>query len=1679
MPYRRYLLIVLVLLWGCSTKKNTWLSRNYHALTAHYNVYFNGNESYKAGIKAIRESYKDNFNKVLPMFEESDEQAVSLASSNMDRAIEKGTKLIVRHSITARPKKKPGKPKKDFYNKKEYNKWVDDALLLIGKAQVVKHDFRQAIRTFDLLINDFPNDKNKYNALIWKARAYTELGDFNNARIALEIYDMDGKAPESLYGKYMEVYANLLLKQGKYKDAIPYLKNSIEGIKDHDDKARYSFILAQIEEQSGDKDAAANAYAMTLKYKPNYEMAFNARLRRAAIVYRDASIDEIMKQIKKMLRDKKNEEFQDQIFYALGKVYLNFDNEEEAINSFRTSADVSVNNDYQKALSYLSIADIFFKNEEFKPAYQYYDSTLTVMAEDYKSYEEIKERHYTLQMLVEQLDIINREDSLIAIADMSKDERNDFIDKIITDAKVEMEIAMKNQRKQEGNTMFYGGGGSYRNTAPPGGQGKWYFYNVATNEMGKQEFKRIWGNRKLEDNWRRINKGISDQGSSIPEEPGMPGEPGGTDAPGVPADSLSSKQTAEQQGQTGSKQQSKIPTKDELLADIPLTKEAYSKALLTRDISRYEAGMIFLDQLKNYPRAIEMFEACIHSKEIHEEDMEKVYIALYRAYDANGDRINRLRTLSMLKEKFPSSKFIQYLEDPDYLAKIKAASKKVDDEYSATYAEYLNGNYEAVINKANEIELNDTVNIYLPNYRLIKALSFAREGNAEKFKQELEVITTKNAGTQQAELATALLKQLSEGRTPVKSDKPYQSLLRARIEEMTKESEEPEKNAKPDISGFKYAPNEKQNFIALPPAGADINRIIFNMADFNFSRYLLNDYGIETTRLPDNSPVILIRGFNNKLEGMDYFYALREHENKIFLSSDSVKTKLFVISDSNLKFFLSSGQINNYDAFFKEYYLKSVDLKDVPEEMRAKQTQEKSQAEAAGTAVVAADTTMTAVQPEEKAPAPKVWTEDKAAQQDVMVVFEKRRMDYKKMLKIYTNYTKNNYAKDSLKIDLNDFIEGYKSITVSGFRTIKQADTYRNALLDNPMLLRNIQRGEHYLWIITPDNKQKLSENKDLKGYDEFFKEYYSRPEVLEYVPVEPVKKTTPVEAQAKEAAAATATVTTATGIVADTTKVTEQTVQQPVVITPPKPEWIENKKAPQDVMVVFEKGRADYNKMLKIYTNYTKNNYAKDSLKVELNDFIEGYKSITVSGFRTIKQADTYINALLDNPMLLRNIRGVEHYLWIITPQNREKLSKNKDLKNYDEFFKEYYSRPEVLNYVPAEPVKEAEPIQEKPKQVKEKQVPVTQNETQVKEAVAATAAVTATEVVADTTKATEQTTQQPEVVTPPRPEWIENKEAPQDVMLIFEKGRADYNKMMKIYTNYTKNNYAKDSLNVELNDFVEGYKSITVSGFRTIKQADTYINALLDNPMLLRNIQGVEHYLWIITPDNRQKLSENKDLKSYDEFFKEYYSRPEILNYVPAEPVKKAESAGKQITEDQIQKEQNITEKQKEESKAIEPAKQEEVKTKTVDTTKTVIKTIEEPSPQIQETVSTPEWITDKSAPQDVIVVFVKSRIDYNKMLKIYSNYTKNNFTKDSLKVEMTDFVEGYKSIYISGFKDLTQAMKYRNTIKANSLLLRDIQRRKYYIWLITKENREILLQSKDLEGYDEFFKKEYLRE
>jgi outer membrane protein assembly factor BamD (BamD/ComL family) len=1138
MHYRNTIVVVLILLGGCSTKKNTWLSRNYHNLTAHYNVYFNGEESFKAGDQAIRENHQDNYTKVLPMFEASDSEAAAVASGDMDRAIEKGAKLIARHSITAKPQRKSGRQsaaEKAFYSQKEFNKWVDDAMLLIGQAQVYKHEFRQAIRTFDRVIRDFPTKESRYLAMMWKARAFTELKDYGSARTALESYDLDGKAPESLYGAYMEVYANLLLKEERYQESIMALQSAIDGATKNHRKARYCFILGQVKGLTGDENGAALAFEQTLKYNPDFEMAFNARIERASIVYKGAPVEEIRKQIRKLLRDKRNEDFQDQIYYALGKVLQNDGDEKGAIENFITSTEVSVRNDYQKTLSFLALADIYYQKPIYQPAYHYYDSAMAIMSEEFKDYKNLQERTLSLGLLVEELDVIEREDSLMRLADMPEAERLAFLDNIIEQEKEALKEQQKQQEGSYSDDFFFQNQSTQAMSSQAGG--KWYFYNITAMGMGKQEFQQRWGKRKLGDEWRRSNKGViqGEESFDAPGEPGSPGDPGET-LDGIDAENGKAGESSEgSEGQA--KKKDGLSTRESLLADLPLNEADYEESLEKKYRSMFEAGLIYLERLHDYPRAIEMFEACFSQS--HWAYDESLLIALYQAYEKREDIAGMESAKNRMKEHYPESKFIQYLDDPDYLAKIEAQEKVISDAYEVAYNNYLTGRYAEVVEATQVVELKDTVNVYLAKYRLLKALAFARQGQTEQFKVSLEELSQLHPATEEAKLADAFLALLADGRMPVKGT-PYQSILAQRQPVQPEAEAGQEEAAEPDMTGYLYDEQEAHSLLVLADADAsDVNRLVYNLADFNFSRFLLDDYAIEKQKLPDFTPLALVKGFKNKLEAMDYFYAVREYPT-LFVPSGLAPAQFYVISDSNLAFFLSSGQVESYVAFFKAFYLAPVKQDDIPEELRKKESVVDSALKATEKAVnesplqrpetvdsiqslpvVATQTEESqrlqnrekepSVMPEvivpdssasvttlvdslnEDEPAPGIgqevispWIGNWSEQPFVMVVLKKSRMDYRKVENIFRNFTMNSFNGE-LKVEMDDFTDGYKHISITGFENFEEANNYLNEVNQNPVLLRDIQRREHYVWIMTPKNQSTLLQNGDLKGYEQFF----------------------------------------------------------------------------------------------------------------------------------------------------------------------------------------------------------------------------------------------------------------------------------------------------------------------------------------------------------------------------------------------------------------------------------------------------------------------------------------------------------------------------------------------------------------------------------------------------------------
>ena len=511
----RIIRIVLVLQWlvvllmaSCSNQKNTSATRAYHNLTAHFNVLFNGQESYKKGLKKIDATFKDDYSRVLPIFTYGNDAISKAVAPDMNVAIKKAGKLIALHSIKAKPKMKKGhlsQREKEFYDKNEYNKWVDVAYLMMAKANFYKHFYKPASDILIFVEREFEKLPAQFEALIWQARIYSENKEYADAERILTRLEGDNNFPEKLKFDLYSTIADVALKQNQYEGAIKPLNKALMLVKSRKIKLRHKFILAQIYQKTGSFKNASDLYKYIIRKNPPYEMSFNARINLASTVANgDKNTIYIKSQLRKMLRNRINIEYQDQIYYAMGNLELIENNEPQAIIYYKKSVSVSKINQNQKALSCITLADLFYNKKNYIPAEAYYDTALHNINEKYPDYVNIKSKADCLTHLVENLNTISREDSLQKIASLPEDERFKIIDEIINNLrkKEAEELLAEKQRLQE-----YSNNQGLANQEP-NVQAKWYFYNPISIEQGMKDFKLKWGTRRLEDDWRRQNKGF-------------------------------------------------------------------------------------------------------------------------------------------------------------------------------------------------------------------------------------------------------------------------------------------------------------------------------------------------------------------------------------------------------------------------------------------------------------------------------------------------------------------------------------------------------------------------------------------------------------------------------------------------------------------------------------------------------------------------------------------------------------------------------------------------------------------------------------------------------------------------------------------------------------------------------------------------------------------------------------------------------------------------------------------------------------------------------------------------------------------------------------------------------------------------------------------------------------------
>jgi tetratricopeptide (TPR) repeat protein len=871
------LALFLLVLVACSTQKNTFMSRNYHSLTSHYNIYFNGIESYKKGIKKTQRSGKEDYSQLLPIFPSSTADNASALAPDMERTIKKSSKVISYHSITAKPKRKDRElteKEKAFYNKNEYNPWIDDAYLLMGKAYFYKRDYFLAISTFRHIMQQFDDPKVRTEAGIFLARTYLEQHNAADARKTLDPLLAERNIPGRLKSLLNATYTDYYIKQNQLEQAIPKMEDAVKYARGKQTVSRYAFILAQMYQKLGNADEATRLYTSVIKMNPPYELTFNAKINRASTININSSEPrEIERQLEKMLKDDKNKEYKDQIYYALGNIAFRGGREQEAISLYLKSARESVINPAQKGISYLTVADIYFGKNDYQRAQAFYDSAVTSLSNLYPGYESISAKSRNLNRLVGFLTTVEREDSLQRIAAMSAAERNLLIDGIIQ--KIRQEEAKQQQEKTESqtNTMMY-----YQNEArfreDLNREGTWYFYNQTAMTFGQTEFRRKWGDRKLEDNWRRKNKTTVqfDNGTTQPIQPG---------------------QVIVDVAKPDNKSQAYY------LKDLPLNDSLLAQSHHRIQTALFNLGLAYRDEFKDYPKAVSAFEQLNNRYPGNENELGS-YSQLYEINKETGNIAQSEHYRELILSKYPDSEYARMISDPDYFNRIHEQQKEVDRMYENAYSFYEKGDFPSAAAITGEALKKYPDHKLSPKFMYLNALARGRMTDMSAFKDMLDAVIAKYPDDEVATSAKEIVNTIKDWKPEI------------REQEETKQADELYAY---DSAAVYYIAIVLSRRLSTP-------QLVFNITEFNIENYTNDNLETKEEEFDSQNKIITVRSFTGRKEAFAYFDRLLR-DSDIWKGFPLLPDQVFLISAGNYPLFMKDKSLSKYLRFYKKQYIRS------------------------------------------------------------------------------------------------------------------------------------------------------------------------------------------------------------------------------------------------------------------------------------------------------------------------------------------------------------------------------------------------------------------------------------------------------------------------------------------------------------------------------------------------------------------------------------------------------------------------------------------------------------------------------------------------------------------------------------------------------------------------------------
>ena len=917
------LIIVMMTMTGCSTHKNTARNRWLHAFHAKYNIYYNGTLAYIDASLEKEQGNKDNYTELIPLYTVGNKNSRELGKGNYDRAIEKCQKAIQRHSMKQRPdwNKSRRKTAKDieWLNRREYNPFIWKAWLLMGRSQFYQGDFENAASTFAYMSRLFETQPAIYGRVkAWLAKCYIEQDWIYDAEDIIRNMQRD-----SIHWRAQKewdyTYADYYIHTQQYEQAIPYLRKVISHEMRRKQKAREWYLMGQLQATLGHKAEAYKAFKHVVRLNPPYELEFNARISMSEVMA-SSNTRQVISRLKRMAASDKNKEYLDQLYYAMGNIYLLKRDTVNAISAYEKGNNKSTRNGIEKGVLLLHLGDLYWGKEQYSDARRCYGQAIGLLDKDRKDYAQLSDRSKILDELVPHTEAVHLQDSLQALATMSESDRNAAIDRVIAQLKKKEKEERNQQAEAKAQQQLALNGGMGNNTAANNrnnptspnattqANGIWYFYNPMAVSQGKTSFQRQWGKRENVDNWQRINKTVVAMAQGAEEM---------TDEM---RDSLAQASIQEDSLKQMTDSAQNDPHKREYyLAQIPFTEEQMQASNLALIDGLYHSGVIFKDKLDN----LSLSEKALRRIEEHYntyEHMDDVYYHLYLLYSRKNMPSQASSYIARLQQDYPESQWTTLLTDPYYADNAKFGVHIEDSLYAASYEAFKANKYDIIQANAKISETRFPMGANRDKFIFINGLSKLNQGDAQGCVNDMNTIIEKYPEGRISEMAGMIVNGVQAGRRLHGGKFDLENVWERRSMVL---------NEKEQAVNQTFSPERQTDFtflLAYQPDSINENQLLFEIAKFNFTTYLVRNFDINIEER-DGIHHMQITRFRNYDEARIYAHDVLQQTQIV---RQLRKARIYVISVKNLALLGTQYAYSDYDKFYNQHF---APIKQIPADL--------------------------------------------------------------------------------------------------------------------------------------------------------------------------------------------------------------------------------------------------------------------------------------------------------------------------------------------------------------------------------------------------------------------------------------------------------------------------------------------------------------------------------------------------------------------------------------------------------------------------------------------------------------------------------------------------------------------------------------------------------------------------